>query len=289
MKRNFLGQTMMTVCLCLFGLQASAQGIVVTKTDGTKVYFKAEEVVSVGVYGYGEGPKQEIPEGKVYSVNGVEFTMMPVEGGTFKMGNEYGEDDEMPVHEVKLNSFSIGQTEVTQELWEAVMGNNPSNWKGPKLPVEKVTKDDCLAFIAKLNQLTGLQFRLPTEAEWEYAARGGNQGDEFIDYSGSNDLWEVAWFSSNSDRKTHEVAMMAPNRLGIYDMSGNVWEWCQDWYDSSYYASSPVDNPTGPTSGSICVKRGGGWNNGTPSCRVSNRHDNPVTSSYDDSGFRLAL
>ena len=227
MKRNFLGQTMMTVCLFLFGLQASAQGIVVTKTDGTKVYFKAEEVVSVGVYGYGEGPIQEIPEGKVYSVNGVEFTMMPVEGGTFKMGNEYGEDDEMPVHEVKLHSFSIGQTEVTQELWEAVMGSDPSNWKGPKLPVEKVTKDDCLAFIAKLNQLTGLQFRLPTEAEWEFAARGGNQSKGYT-YSGSNDLWEVAWFSSNSDRKTHEVAMMAPNRLGIYDMSGNVWEWCQD-------------------------------------------------------------
>lgn len=289
MKRNFLVQTMMTVCLCLFGLQASAQGIVVTKTDGTKVYFKAEEVVSVGVYGYGEEPRPEIPEGKVYSVNGVEFTMMPVEGGTFMMGNEYGEGDEMPVHEVKLNSFAIGQTEVTQELWEAVMEINPSNWKGPKLPVENVTKADCLAFIAKLNQLTGLQFRLPTEAEWEYAARGGNQANDFIFYSGSNELEDVAWFSSNSERMTHEVATKAPNSLGIYDMSGNVWEWCQDWYDSSYYASSPIDNPTGPTTGSICVKRGGGWNNGAPSCRVSNRHDNPQTSSYDDSGFRLAL
>lgn len=236
----------------------------------------------------GEEPEPESPQLKVYEVKGVKFTMVTVEGGTFLMGDDSGRYSEKPAHEVKLKRFSIGQTEVTQELWEAVMGSNPSDRKGPKYPVECVSWNDCLAFIKKLNKLTHRRFRLPKEAEWEYAARGGNQSKGYI-YSGSNNIKDVAWYHNDNYSRPHRVATKEPNELGLYDMSGNVWEWCQDWYDSSYYASSPVANPTGPTSGSICVKRGGGWNNGTPSCRVSNRHDNPVTSSYDDSGFRLAL
>ena len=286
MKRNFLGQTMMTVCLCFFGLQASAQGIVVTKTDGTKVYYKAEEVASVGVYGYGEEPQPEIPEGTVYSVNGVEFTMMPVEGGTFKMGNEYGEDDEMPVHEVKLNSFSIGQTEVTQELWEAVMGNNPSRYKGAKLPVENVSWNDCQEFIRKLNGLTGRHFRLPTEAEWEFAARGGVKSRGYK-YAGGNEIESVAWYNVNSNEQTHSVGQKSPNELGLYDMSGNVWEWCGDWYD--IYNSFSQTNPKRPLSGSRRVNRGGGWDGDDKECRMSHRGFINPGLRFNNLGLRLAL
>ncbi len=137
------------------------------------------------------GIDPEAAKTKTYTVNGVQFQMVSVEGGTFQMGSETGDSDEKPVHEVKLNGFSIGQTEVTQELWEAVMGTNPSNWKGLKLPVEKVSWNDCQTFITKLNSLTGQQFRLPTEAEWEYAASGGNQSKGYT-YSGSNNLEDVA-------------------------------------------------------------------------------------------------
>ena len=234
------------------------------------------------------GIDPEAAKTKTYTVNGVQFQMVSVEGGTFQMGSETGDGDEKPVHEVKLNGFSIGQTEVTQELWEAVMGTNPSNWKGLKLPVENVTWNDCQTFITKLNSLTGQQFRLPTEAEWEYAARGGNQSKGYT-YSGSNNLEDVAWYTSNSGSKTHDVATKAPNELGIYDMSGNVWEWCQDWYGSSYYSSSLINNPTGPSSGSYRVSRGGGWVNTATSCRCANRDGNSPGDSGTDLGFRLAL
>ena len=226
-------------------------------------------------------------KGKVYNVNGVEFSMVAVEGGTFMMGGGI-HDFEMPVHRVELNSFSICQTEVTQELWEAVMGSNPSYRKGLKFPVENVSWNDCQAFITKLNQLTGQQFRLPTEAEWEYAARGGNQSYGYI-YSGSNRLKEVGWGAYNSRARTHVVATKAPNELGLYDMSGNVWEWCQDWSDASYYSSSPIDNPTGPFSGTSHVKRGGAWDYEDNDCRVDHRSANRPTHSSENIGFRLAL
>ncbi|MBR1465534.1 MAG: SUMF1/EgtB/PvdO family nonheme iron enzyme [Bacteroidaceae bacterium] len=225
---------------------------------------------------------------QTYSVNGVQFKMVSVEGGVFKMGSESGENDEKPVHEVKLNSFSIGQTEVTQELWEAVMGTNPSNWKGLKLPVEKVSWNDCQTFITKLNSLTGQQFRLPTEAEWEYAARGGNKSKGYT-YSGSDTVDDVAWYSSNSGSKTHEVATKSPNELGIYDMSGNVWEWCQDWYGSSYYSSSVINNPTGPSSGFYRVFRGGCWINDSGYCRVSYRYHYTPGHRNNGLGLRLVL
>ena len=226
-------------------------------------------------------------KGKAYHVNGVEFSMVAVEGGSFKMGGgRY--DFEKPVHEVKLTSFSICQTEVTQELWEAVMGSNPSNYKGLKFPVENVSWDDCQTFITKLNQLTGQHFRLPTEAEWEYAARGGNQSNGYA-YSGSNSFREVGWCRDNSRGRTHVVATKAPNELGLYDMSGNVWEWCQDWGDGSYYASSPINNPTGPSSGTTHIVRGGAWNDQQMDCRVEHRIGRKPTSTSELTGFRLAL
>lgn len=226
-------------------------------------------------------------KGKTYHVNGVEFSMVAVEGGTFKMGGgRY--DFEKPVHEVKLTNFSICQTEVTQELWEAVMGSNPSNYKGLKFPVENVSWDDCQTFITKLNQLTGQHFRLPTEAEWEYAARGGNQSNGYA-YSGSNSFREVGWCADNSRGRTHVVATKAPNELGLYDMSGNVWEWCQDWGDGSYYASSPINNPTGPSSGTTHIVRGGAWNDQQMDCCVEHRIGRKPTSTSELTGFRLAL
>ena len=289
-KNSFLWIVCGTILCMMSALPASAQGIVVNKTDGTKVYYRAEEVESVGVYGYGEEPEPETPEGNTYTANGVQFTMVAVEGGTFQMGSEDRDayDSEKPVHQVTVSSFAIGQTEVTQELWEAVMGSNPSYFKGAKLPVEEVSWNDCQTFITKLNQLTGQQVRLPTEAEWEFAARGGNSSKGYK-YSGSDNIDAVAWYTSNSSRKTHEVATKAPNELGIYDMSGNVWEWCQDWYNSSYYSSSPTSNPTGPTTGSSRVGRGGSWGSNVRSCRVSYRNYFAPDSRSYNLGLRLAL
>ena len=232
-------------------------------------------------------------ENQTFTVKGVSFTMIAVEGGTFKMGatSEQGGDadnDEKPVHNVTLSDYYIGETEVTQELWQAVMGKNPSNFKGNKKPVEQVSWNDCQEFIKKLNQLTGKNFRLPTEAEWEYAARGGNKSQGYK-YSGSNTIDNVAWYTSNSGSQTHDVKTKQANELGIYDMSGNVYEWCQDRYDSNYYSSSPETNPTGPTSGSYRVLRGGRWNFNARFCRVSDRsYFNPDYRNFN-SGFRLAL
>ena len=226
-----------------------------------------------------------------FTVNGVTFTMIAVEGGTFQMGatSEQGSDaesDESPVHDVTLSSYYIGETEVTQELWEAVMGSNPSNFSGSQRPVERVSWNDCQEFITKLNNLTGKNFRLPTEAEWEDAARGGNKSQGYK-YSGSNTIDNVAWYTSNSSSQTHDVKTKQANELGIYDMSGNVWEWCLDWYGS--YSSGSQTNPTGPSSGSNRVSRGGCWGNFAGVCRVSNRgYDDPDIYGYN-LGLRLCL
>ena len=232
-------------------------------------------------------------KGSIITVNGVAFNMVKVSGGTFQMGatSEQGSDaesDEKPVHQVTLSDYYIGETEVTQELWQAVMGSNPSGFTGSGLlPVERVSWDDCQTFITKLNALTGMQFRLPTEAEWEFAARGGNSSQGYK-YSGSNNIVDVAWYTKNSNSKTHEVGTKAPNELGLYDMSGNVWEWWQDWYD--YYSSSAQTNPTGPTSGYHHMHRGGSWYGSAGNCRVSRRK---FITPYDgvgrDHGLRLAL
>lgn len=234
--------------------------------------------------------KVEVNSGK-FTVNGVSFEMVHVEGGTFSMGatSEQGNEaysNEMPVHSVTLNSYYIGKTEVTQALWQAVMGSNPSNFKGADLPVECVSRNDCQEFIQKLNRLTGRNFRLPTEAEWEFACRGGNNSRGYK-YSGSNDIDNVAWYWDNSGGKTHPVGTKAPNELGIYDMSGNVWEWCSDRYAD--YTSYSQTDPTGPQSGSYRVGRGGSWSSFAWYCRSSNRSDDYPSLRSCDLGLRLAL
>ena len=214
--------------------------------------------------------------------------MIVVKGGTFQMGNDDAELDESPVHKVRLSTFSIGQTEVTQELWEAVMGSNPSNWKGSKYPVECVSWNDCQTFIKKLNQLTDQTFRLPYEAEWEYAARGGKQSKGYI-YSGSNNIKDVAWYDNDNSGRPHMVATKEPNELGLYDMSGNVWEWCQDWYDEDFFLYSRINNPSGPSSGSDRVIRGGSWGGNATLCRVTDRNYYFPEGTGNIVGFRLAL
>lgn len=251
----------------------------------------------------------------------VSFKMIYVQGGTFKMGaqrtNSVGEnfdydaeDDEKPIHSVTLSDYYLGEYEVTQGLWEVVMGysgrlddgfymrpftdawlgDNPSSsyGKGANYPAYYVSYEDIVNhFIPRLNKLTGMKFRLPTEAEWEYAARGGKNQDYYL-YSGSDELADVACYTANSSSFTHIVGTKKPNSLGIYDMSGNVWEWCSDWYGS--YSASSQTNPTGSISGASRVLRGGCWCYGAQNCRVANRNFNsPGARSYNNYGFRLAF
>lgn len=233
---------------------------------------------------------------KAFTVNGVTFNMVIVDGGTFMMGAMEGDndayDDEKPAHQVTLSSFRIGETEVTQALWQAVMGTNPSPYTDDlNCPVENVSWIDAHTFIAKLNQLTGKSFRLPTEAEWEFAARGGIHSQGYL-YSGSNDINEVGWYwyncNVNGTNRTHPVGTLAPNELGLYDMTGNVWEICQDRYASDYYSNSPRLNPLGPSTGNNISDRGGSWYNDARKCRVTYRdHDSFSGSSH--AGFRLAM
>ena len=229
---------------------------------------------------------------QTFIVNGVSFTMVAVEGGTFTMGatSEQGSDaysNEIHVHQVTLSSFSIGQTEVTQALWQAVMGSHPSKFTGNlQHPVEQVSWDDCQEFIAKLNQITGQNFRLPTEAEWEYAARGGNRSKGYK-YSGSNTIGDVAWYIDNSNNQTHAVAKKAANELGLYDMSGNVWEWCWDWY--GFYSVEAQTDPKGRMYGPSRVYRGGSWGSIARGSRVSYRNFNIPWVTDSSLGLRLAL
>jgi formylglycine-generating enzyme required for sulfatase activity len=220
----------------------------------------------------------------------MKIEMVYVPGGTFTRGctSEQGSDcwgSEKPAHQVTLSSFYVGKYEVTQAQWKAVMGSNPSNFRGDNLPVEKVSWDDVQEFIRKLNAQTGKRYRLPTEAEWEYAARGGNKSRNYK-YSGSNTLGNVAWYDDNSGSATHPVGQKSPNELGIYDMSGNVREWCSDWYGA--YPASAQSNPTGASSGSDRVYRGGSWYYNAGSCRVAFRNNDSPGSSYYYHGFRLA-
>ena len=226
--------------------------------------------------------------------NGINIEMVKVEAGSFDMGAtpemrslQYPYDDEKPDHRVTLTkNYYIGKYEVTQALWQVVMGNNPSRFKGDDLPVERVSWKRCQDFISKLNSLTGKRFRLPTEAEWEYAARGGNKSRGYR-YSGSNTLDDVAWYGDNSGSKTHAVGTKQPNELGIYDMSGNVSEWCQDWRGS--YSSSPQTNPTDAVSGSYRVDRGGSWLYSAWFSRSSSRGGRTPGGRDGDLGLRLVL
>ena len=197
-------------------------------------------------------------------------------------------DDELPLHEVKLSGFYINKYEVTQREWEVIMEDNPSRFSDcPDCPVEQVRWEDAGKFIDKLNQLSGRRYRLPTEAEWEFAARGGNRSKGYR-YAGSNDLSQVGWYDENSGDHTHPVGGKDPNELGIYDMSGNVWEFCQDRYAEDYYAESPRVNPKGPSSGDFRVLRGGSWNYFDRYCRVSNRNYSLTVIRYYFNGFRLS-
>ncbi|MBR2153023.1 MAG: SUMF1/EgtB/PvdO family nonheme iron enzyme [Bacteroidaceae bacterium] len=265
--------------------------ITCTAADGSGV--KATCEVTVG----NQSPTPQPGGTTTYTVNGVSFKMVSVSGGTFLMGAQNTDssssnydadayDYEAPVHNVTLSDYSIGETEVTQALWKAVMGTNPSYWLGDNLPVEKVSWNDCQEFITKLNQATGKTFRLPTEAEWEFAARGGTKSHGYK-YSGSNTTGDVAWYSENSGDKTHEVGTKQANELGLYDMSGNVWEWCSDWYGN--YSSSAQSDPTGPTTGSYRVGRDGSWSSTARNCRVTYRNGYGPTSASRLLGFRLAL
>ena len=245
--------------------------------------------------------KSERKAVKKFHIGGVSFDMIWVEGGTFCMGAtlEQGDDaygDEEPVHSVTLSGYYIGKTEVTQALWESVMCSNPSTIQDNDLPVENVSWDDCQEFIRKLNSLTGQNFRLPTEAEWEFACRGGNNSRGYK-YSGGNDIDNVAWNTDNSGRKTwlrgisgrrvHHVATKLPNELGIYDMSGNVFEWCSDWYgDYSIHAQT---NPKGSDDGVYRILRGGSWGINARSCRSSYRSGGSPSFRSSYLGLRLAL
>ncbi len=222
------------------------------------------------------------------TANGVSFNMILVDGGTLRMGSSDSEADrdEQPVHRVTLSSYYIGETEVTQALWQAVMGSNPSYFKGSQRPVEQVSWNDCKTFISKLNRLTGKSFRLPTESEWEFAARGGNKSRGYK-YSGSNNINDVAWYTDNSGNETYTVKGKRPNELGIYDMSGNVYEWCNDWYGS--YSGSSQTNPQGPQSGQNRVYRGGSYYYYARYCRSTNRINRGPGRGSNFLGLRLAL
>lgn len=292
MKQVFL------VILLAFGFVVGAQNKIVKKPKKqkpatTQVAPKKHKSQSKPTKG---GTVKRVATKASYSngtltVNGIKYNMVWVDGGTFRMGatseqGSYAESDEEPVHSVTLSGYYIGKTEVTQALWKAVMGSNPSEFKGDNRPVESVSWDDCQAFIRKLNALTGQNFRLPTEAEWEFACRGGNNSRGYK-YSGSNYIDNVAWHDGNFGDKTHPVATKSPNELGIYDMSGNVWEWCADWYGD--YSSGRQTNPKGPYDGSRRVRRGGCWYFGAGNCRSSNRSNyNPTYRNYY-LGLRLAL
>lgn len=214
--------------------------------------------------------------------------MVLVEGGTFQMGNNSSEPDENPKHLVELPSFWIQKYEVTQQEWEKVMGENPSNFKGAKHPVENVNWKTIHSYIKILNEKTKKNYRLPTEAEWEYAARGGNKSKGYI-YSGSDSLDEVGWFFGNTVEELHDVGLKKSNELGIFDMSGNVWEWCEDTYSEDFYKTSPKKSPLSNANIQYRVLRGGYWGNYANCCRVTNRYYSIDDGLNGNHGFRLVL
>lgn len=247
----------------------------------------------------------EMKRVKEFNVNGIKFRMVLVEAGTFTMGATAEQGGEVtgyekPAHKVTLTKdYRIGETEVTQELFVAVMDTNYSRYNDDlKHPVECVTWNDCKTFIAKLNELTGAKFRLPTEAEWEFAARGGRRGTGYhyvatdsatygYKYAGSDNIDEVAWYWNTSDIETHVVGKLKPNELGLYDMSGNVWEWCEDWFGS--YTSAAATDPKGPSTGVGRVIRGGSFREEGTICRMSYRSGYQPGSNNLGIGFRLAM
>ena len=300
-----------TLLVCLLALTvAQAQDVIIRRNTTTTTTTTSTTTVSKPKQKPKTNPKPkprkqsptDVPE-QTFTVNGVSFKMIRVDGGTFTMGatSEQGSDaggSEKPAHQVTLSTYYICETEVTQDLWQAVMGSTvaqqrdktnkewPLRGVGGNYPMYYISWEECQTFIRRLNALTGKNFRLPTEAEWEFAARGGNKTQGYK-YSGSNSLGNVAWYTDNSGNETHPGKQKSPNELGLYDMSGNVGEWCQDWFGS--YSSSSQTNPTGASSGSYRVSRGGCWFFNAWSCRVSDRsYITPGYRSYYH-GLRLVL
>lgn len=276
--------------LCLTAMTAQAQDVIISRNTTTTTTSTTKPSTRNKPSRPRPKPRSEPsnPIGEViyetFTANGVSFKMIRVEGGTFTMGatSEQGSDaldEEKPAHQVMLSSYYIGETEVTQGLWQAVMGSNPSSFKGSERPVEQVSWDDCQIFIHKLNALTGRSFRLPSEVEWEFAVRGGKKSQGYK-YSGSNNLSSVAWYTDNSSSETHPVKSKSPNELGLFDMNGNVWEWTSNCWRGNYSAPEECDK---------LVIRGGCWYNNYGENRVSRRGWGSAGWHNDGVGFRLAL
>ena len=229
------------------------------------------------------------------AATGMQFVW--VRGGCYMMGDTFNYKDaaknEQPVHEVCLDGFYMGKYEVTQGEWTEIMGSNPSEFFGERNPVEQVSWDDAQSFIAKLNARSGKRYRLPTEAEWEFAARSGGKKELWAGTSNEKELTNYAWYNVNSGNTTHPVGQKRPNGLGLYDMSGNVWEWCSDWYSNSGYDDDAIKdkprNPQGPSTGSGRVLRGGSWRDSAGSTRASDRRINSLGARRNYLGFRLVL
>jgi formylglycine-generating enzyme required for sulfatase activity len=227
---------------------------------------------------------------KVIEIDGIDLVLVEIPAGEFLMGSpaEVGMDHEHPQHRVAIiRPFYLGKYEVTQALWVKVMGSRPSYFKGGDRPVESVSWNDVQKFIAELSAMTGQEFRLPTEAEWEYAARAGSDTRYYFG-DDEDKLDKYAWYSDNSENRTHPVGQKMSNQFGLYDMLGNVWEWCADWYDESYYNVSAKDDPRGPASGRYRILRGGAWHYSAIGLRVANRYYKLPKHGYADIGFRIA-
>ncbi len=218
----------------------------------------------------------------------IHLEMVFVQGGTFIMGTDEGTKDARPTHEVNLTDFHIGTFELTQEQWMAVSGYNPSELPCMKCPVNDMSWKQLMEFIGKLNEGTAKTFRLPTEAEWEYAAQGGKQSKGYL-FSGSNNIEEVAWLKTNGGDQQHEVGQLKPNELGLYDMNGNAWELCQDWYDPKYYQRSPQDNPVNTKEAKYRVSRGASWMSGADYCQRWHRNIDHWHHNRGNGGFRLVM
>ncbi len=222
---------------------------------------------------------------------GAEDGIVFVKGGCFDMGDIFGTgtSDEKPVHTVCISDFYLGRTEVTQKQWVDITGQNPSKIQCDDCPVTRVSWYDVQDFIKKLNEKTGMIYRLPTEAEWEYAARSGGLKEQWAGTNNEEGIGEYAWYGLNSDGNTHTVAGKLPNGIGLYDMMGNVWEWCLDWYNKHYYETQPNMNPQGHLEGVNRVLRGGGWRSEDNGLRTTDRNDfDPASNKFSDIGFRLA-
>lgn len=236
---------------------------------------------------------KKTPGKKTIASSLVTGDLISIKGGCFEMGDAFGDGDpdERPVHEVCVKDFYLGKHEVTQEKWKKIMGMEPSKFKncGENCPVENISWDDIQGFFTKLNKITGKNYRLPTEAEWEYASRERGKKIKWSGISNKSDITDYAWYVSNSDSRTHPVGMKKPNAIGLYDMSGNVWEWVSDWDGKAYYRKSPRDNPGGPSRGKYRVMRGGSWNDRPKNIRTTYRSLNKQGGRGYVIGFRLAL